>query len=123
MDYLKIIYGANIVVAGWVGLSALFFSKSATTTVFGDAYAISEYMKLVGSLWLAIAILSVFGLFKPIVFCPVLLIQLIYKGIWLLIVALPALISGNDFPKGMALFFLIWVIVLPFVIPWKYIFA
>jgi len=68
---------------------------------------------------LAIAILSVLGLWKPIVFSSVLLLQLIYKGTWLLSVAIPALRNGSDFPKAMALFFVVWVVVLPFLIPWK----
>jgi hypothetical protein len=45
-------------------------------------------------------------------------VQLIYKTTWLLIVALHAIRNNKPYPTGMALFFLIWVLVLPFVIPW-----
>jgi hypothetical protein len=76
----------------------------------------------VGSLWLSIAVLSTFGLFNPIPFSAVLLVQLIYKATWLAVVALPAIINSQPYPKGMALFFLAWVVVLPFVIPWGYFF-
>jgi hypothetical protein len=75
-------------------------------------------MRLVGSLWLAIAALSILGLWKPLVYAPVLLLQLMYKGSWLLKVALPAVYQRKEFPKAMTVFFLIWVFVLPFVIPW-----
>lgn len=119
MMSLKLIYIANILVAGWIGISALFFPKTAISSVFTNAYAPSELVRLVGCLWLSIAILSVLGLWKPLVFSPVLLIQLIYKGAWLLVVALPAILSNAPFPKGMASFFLFWVLILPFVIPWK----
>jgi len=68
-------------------------------------------------------ILSILGLFFPIKMSPVLLLQLIYKSSWLLFAALPAMMQGNPFPKSMAIFFLIWVLVLPFVIPWKVLFS
>ena len=116
---LKLIYTANILVAGWIGISSTFFPKSAIASVFENAYEPTELVRLVGCLWLAIALLSALGLWKPIVFSPVLLIQLIYKGCWLLVVAIPAISNGSNFPKGMAVFFVIWVIVLPFIIPWK----
>ena len=113
------VYIANIVVAGWIGITSVFNSNRAATTVFQNAYQSSEVMRLVGCLWLAIAILSVLGLWRPISFSPVLLVQLIYKGTWLLVVALPAIKAKQHYPTGMAMFFLIWVLVLPFIIPWS----
>lgn len=116
---MKFIYIANILVAGWISISSLFFPRYATATVFSGAYPQSEIMRLVGCLWLAIAVLSLLGLWKPILFSPILLVQLIYKATWLLVVALPAIHQQQKYPKGMALFFLIWVVILPFFIPWK----
>jgi hypothetical protein len=52
----------------------------------------------------------------------ILVLQLIYKGTWLLVVALPAIKSQQAYPTGMAGFFLVWVLVLPLVIPWGIIF-
>jgi len=49
----------------------------------------------------------------------VLVFQLIYKSSWLIFAAIPAILIANPYPKAMAVFFLIWVLVLPFVIPWK----
>ncbi|GGI57345.1 hypothetical protein [Winogradskyella haliclonae] len=120
---LKIVYVANIIVAGWIGITSLFYPKTAANSIFETIYGNSEYIRLIGALWLSISVLSVFGLFKPENFSPVLIMQLIYKGSWLLVVALPAIINGASYPKGMASFFLVWVIVLPFVIPWKSLFA
>lgn len=116
---LKIVYVLNILVAGQIALSAISNPKVAAMTTFGAAYPPSEVIRLVGCLWLGIAVLSVLGLLRPLTFSPVLLLQLIYKGTWLLVVALPALRSGAPFPRTMALFFVAWVLVLPFVIPWK----
>ena len=119
MIALRIIYVLNILVAGQIAISAISSPKNAAMTTFGNAYESTEVMKLVGCLWLGIAVLSVLGLFKPITFSPVLLLQLIYKGSWLLLVALPAIKTASPYPKTMAGFFLVWVIVLPFLIPWK----
>lgn len=119
---LKIVYLANILVAGWISITSLFFPKTAMTSVFEGAFVYSESFRLVGALWGAIFLLSILGLFFPMKMSLVLLFQLIYKGSWLIFAALPAMMSQQPFPKGMAFFFLIWVLVLPFVIPWSYLF-
>lgn len=118
MVALKIIYVANIIVAGWISITSIFSPKNSAITVFQNAYQPTEVIRLVGCLWLAIAVLSILGLWRPISFSPILLVQLIYKGTWLLVVALPAIKDKQPYPTGMAMFFLIWVLVLPFVIPW-----
>jgi hypothetical protein len=105
MTALKIIYIANIIVAGWISITSLFFPKLSATTVFSKAYQPTELIRLVGCLWLAITILSILGLWRPLTFSPVLLLQLIYKATWLLIVALPAIKNNQPYPTGMALFF------------------
>lgn len=119
---MKFIYAANVLVAGWIALTSLVSPKLAARTVFSGAYTPTEVMRLVGCLWLAIALLSVAGLFRPQEFALVFLLQLLYKGTWLLAVALPAWRSGQPFPVGMAVFFVAWVLVLPFFIPWKALF-
>lgn len=116
---LKIVYIANILVAGWIAYVAITDPARSAATTFAASYPATEVIRLVGCLWLAIAILSVLGLFRPLTFAPVLLLQVIYKGSWLLVVALPALRTGVAFPRGIAAFFVVWVLVLPFVIPWK----
>jgi hypothetical protein len=123
MIALKIVYFANIIVAGWISISSLFYPKTAQTTVFEQNFAYSEAIRLVGALWFAIFILSILGLFYPEKMSLVLLFQLIYKSSWLIFAALPAMMNNQPYPKGMAIFFIIWVVVLPFVIPWKTIFG
>jgi hypothetical protein len=118
MIALKIVYAANIIVAGWISITSVFAPNKSAVTVFQNAYQPNEVVRLVGCLWLAIAILSILGLWRPISFSPILLVQLIYKGTWLLVVALPAMKNNQPYPTGMALFFLVWVLVLPFIIPW-----
>ncbi len=123
MSLIKVVYLANIIVAGWISITSLFFPAVAERTVFANAFAYSEAIRLVGALWWAIFILSILGLFWPQQMSLVLLFQLIYKGSWLLFAALPAIIQSNPYPKGMAFFFVVWVLILPFVIPWSQIFS
>ena len=118
MIALKIVYIANIIVAGWISITSIFSPKRSAASVFQNAYQPTEVIRLVGCLWLAIAVLSILGLWRPISFSPILLVQLIYKGTWLLVVAYPAIKNNQAYPSGMAGFFLVWVLVLPFVIPW-----
>lgn len=119
MILLKLVYMANILVAGWISITSLFFPKVAAATIFQNAYPTNEVIRLVGCLWFAIAVLSVFGLWQPVIFSPVLLLQFIYKGTWLLLVAIPAIINKQSYPSSMAVFFFVWVLVLPFSIPWS----
>ncbi|MEO0895098.1 MAG: hypothetical protein AAFY71_01680 [Bacteroidota bacterium] len=116
MVYLM--YIANIIVAGWISISSLFFPKTAHLTVFQGNLAYSEAIRLVGALWWAIFLMSVLGLFFPEKMRFVFLFQLIYKSSWLLVAALPAILHKQPYPSAMAAFFMVWVILLPFVIPW-----
>lgn len=118
MTAIKLVYLANIIVAGYIGVTSLFLPRLSSATIFQNCYPNTDTIRLVGCLWLAIAVLSILGLWRPLTFSPVLLLQLIYKGCWLLVVALPAMRNNQGYPSGMATFFLVWVIVLPFVIPW-----
>jgi len=118
MTLLKLVFLANMVVAGWIGITSLFFPKLSAVTIFQNSYQPTDIIRLVGCLWLGIALLSILGFWRPLIFSPVLLLQLVYKSMWLLIVALPAIKNKQTYPLGMSLFFLIWVVVLPFAIPW-----
>ena len=119
---LKLVYLANILVAGWISISCLFTPSKAVVTIFSNTIAFSDIIRLVGALWGGIFVLSILGMFFPKRMVVVLLFQLIYKGTWLLVVAIPAIFAKKAYPEGMAVFFFIWCLLLPFVIPWKDIF-
>jgi len=123
MTLAKLMFLANVLLAGWISLNCMFTPLKAKTVVFEDAFQYSESIRLVGCLWFGIFLLSVFGLVFTEKMNLVFLFQFIYKGSWLLLVALPAIKSGSVFPKGMAIYFLIWVLILPFVIDWKNTFS
>lgn len=72
----------------------------------------------------AFSALSLLGLRYPLQMLPLLMWELVWKSIWLLIVALPLWSSGqmDESTYGVASSCLL-VLIIPFVIPWRYVFA
>ncbi len=68
---------------------------------------------------------SVLGLFSPVPMSPLLLIQVVYKTLWLLVFVLPRLVGGRsgEVPWGISLTFLGIVLAYPWVIPWRQVFG
>ena len=73
------------------------------------------------SFWAALAALMGLGIRHPLKMLPLLLIQLLYKTIWLLAVGLPMWRAGT--PLAMTKDMLIPAIIDVIVIPWPYVFA
>ncbi len=125
LTFLRIIYFSNILVAGTVAIMTLGFNSFATEHLFGDLATDSNSSYITGSFWTAITICSMLGLIFPYNFSPVLVIQIIYKSLYLFRKFLPDLISGNIGERntiGMSIFFFIWIIILPIFVPWRYLF-
>ncbi|MEM7626030.1 MAG: hypothetical protein AAF333_10420 [Planctomycetota bacterium] len=94
---LRGVYVANVLVAGWVGLTSLLSPAAAYTAVFTGTVSGEDSdlaVRLIGCLWAAIAIVSAAGLVWPTGMAGVLLIQLVYKSLWLIAVALPLVLRG-----------------------------
>lgn len=119
---LRCIFFANVIVAGYISLTSLFSPKVAQSIIFEGAFKYSEAIRLIGALWSAVFILSCVGVIFPLQMQMVLVFQVLYKLTWLLCVAVPSVIKNQSYPKSMAVFFWVWVIVLPFVIKWTLIF-
>ncbi|WP_409273283.1 hypothetical protein V1499_01755 [Neobacillus sp. SCS-31] len=67
--------------------------------------------------------LSVLGLRYPLQMLPVLLWELVWKSVWLIIVALPMWISGHmDNSTLETAIACLLVVIFPFVIPWRFVF-
>jgi len=80
---------------------------------------------ITGSLWTAVLLCSIAGLFHPIIFAPILRRQVLYKAVWLVFNILPRLRNADsrkDIHWGMAVSFLLIVIFYPLVIPWSVLF-
>jgi len=93
LGWLKFMYVYTIIGGGGAGIAVIAapeFVKKVTDWP-GTSWLL---LGLAGSVFLAFGITSVFALRSPVKFAPVLLLQLIYKAIWLLCVLLPQLIRG-----------------------------
>lgn len=126
MNPLLIPYAFNILVLVPVGLLTLFGGAAGVRLVFQDKFPESEGIRtILGSLWTAILVASILGLFYPVPMSPLLLIQVVYKSLWLAVFVLPRLLGGRggEVPWGIAAAFLVIVVSYPWVIPWAQLFG
>jgi len=92
--WLKVMYIYTIVVAGTFGLGNILMPRTVSSLLgLPDPEPITT--GITASVYLAFAVLSVFGLRSPLRFAPVLLLQLVYKSIWFIGVILPMLVTGR----------------------------
>lgn len=122
MNFLLIPYFANIVILIPVALGSLTGLLPISRGHFPES---TGWRTMTGSLWTGILVCSIMGLFYPIIFAPILLLQVIYKTLWLIFYVLPRLknaISRKEIHWGIAASFLFIVIFYPLVIPWNLLF-
>lgn len=118
---LQIMYAAAVLGAGVVGVVTLFLPEQAARHVFAGEASVDPYMRILGALWLALGLVGVLGLIQPEAFVPLLLIQLIYKTVWLGVVGLPEVLRGNR-GAGLLVFtglFAAWVAALLILVPFR----
>ena len=108
---LRALYLMNFVFLGSGVFSTLAGHEGAWDPVKGAAFC----------LWGTLALLSGVGLRYPLAMLPVLLFQLIYKGLWLALIALPhwPAFESLRITDVMLIGFAVDLIV----IPWPYVFA
>jgi hypothetical protein len=119
-------YIFNIIVLIPVGLLTLLGGERGGQLACQNKFPESEgFRTILGSLWTAILIGSALGLFFPITMSALLLIQVIYKTIWLLVYAMPRMLKqgSNEVPWGLASTFLVIIVSYPWVIPWGQLFG
>ncbi|MEL7429593.1 MAG: hypothetical protein AAFN43_06300 [Pseudomonadota bacterium] len=111
-NWLLPAYVANIAIL--VPVCWSLFASGSVAGVFEGRVAESDGLRLlVASLYLAILAASVGGLFFPVFFAPLLLLQVFYKACWLLVFILPLYLSGEPLPTGISVTFIIIVVSYP----------
>jgi len=126
MTPLLLPYIFNIFVLIPIGLLTLLGGEKGGQLACQGKFPESEgFRTILGSLWTAILIGSVLGLFFPITMSALLLIQVIYKTLWLLVYVMPRMLKqrSKEVPWGIALTFLVIVVSYPWVIPWGQLFG
>ncbi len=119
-------YIFNIIVLIPVGLLTLLGGERGGQLACQNKFPESEgFRTILGSLWTAILLGSILGLIYPVPMSPILLIQVVYKTLWLLVFVTPRLLSGRrlEVPWGISLTFILIVVSYPWVIPWGRLFG
>ena len=122
MSAPQVLFWANILILVPIGFGTLLKPSLTDHGVFAES---AGWRTLVGSLWVAILACSVLGLVWPSSFAWLLVFQVIYKSVWLLVYAAPRVLSGRhqENPAGIALSFVVIVLIWPWFIPWRQLFA
>lgn len=119
---LRVMYIANIFVAGGLGL-AFIISPSAIASLFGATAEVSMWAAgYAYSFMVAIAIFALLGLRSPLKFSTILLVQAATKIIWIFAIFLPALVSGStpSWTIMLLVLFALWATGDLAVTPWRH---
>lgn len=122
--WLKGMYRYTIFVAGGFGLGVVFFPGTILPALRVPAQD-PVTLGLYGSVALASALVAILGLGSPLKFVPLLLLQLVYKPIWLAVFAIPLFIKGQ-FPLHVVFnsaVFVTFIIGDLIAIPFSYVFS
>lgn len=122
MNLLLIPFLANMAILVPVAFGALIGLLPISSGHFPNS---PGWRTITESLWTAILVCSIAGLFHPIVFALILLLQIIYKTAWLVFYVRPRLRNADSRKEihwGIAVSFLLIVIFYPLVIPWSVLF-
>ena len=122
--WLKGMYVYTIAVAGFLGLGIIVMPEVIRTKL---PWPVAEptAFGVVGSIYVACGLLAILGLRSPLKFVPLLLLQLFYKSVWFIGVALPLCVSGvfPSYALPMAIIFATFIVGDLIAIPFSYIFA
>jgi hypothetical protein len=121
MKQIRLAYVANILILLPIAIPTVFRLFPTDAGSFTESVG---WRTLVGALWFGILVLSILGLRHPFRYCPVLLLQLVYKSTWLAVYAAPRILRGDfaSVPWAIAGSFAAIVLIWPFIIPWRSLF-
>lgn len=112
---MRVVYVGTFLGVGYSAWSTLVTHATPWDPLRGVAF----------SFWAAYATLMILGLWNPLRMVPLLLLQLLYKSVWLVAVAIPLARAGplDATAAQLVRIFVVAVVVDLFVIPWSYVIA
>ena len=122
MSLLQVAYVLDILVSLPVALTTLLGNERLAPVLFRESLPESDNFRIIlGSLWMAVLFTCVAGLLFPVAMSPVLILQIIYKALWLLLFAMPRWLSGRkkEVPKRIVVICILTLLAFPWVIPWE----
>lgn len=103
-------------------LMAAFVATEAWTTILTHQGAWDHVKAVAFCVWAAYSTLSVFGLFQPLKWLPIVIFMIFYKSLWLLVVAFPlwraGTLAGSPAEEMTGVFLMIPLPIIA--VPWKY---
>ncbi len=122
--WLRFMYLYTIVGAGLFGLGIV-IKPEMIKAVFRWPAEEPISLGIVGSVYVAFGIVSLFGFRHPLKFAPILLLQLCYKAVWFAGVVAPLLVSGRFPSYGLltVVIFATYIVGDLIAIPFPYVFA
>lgn len=122
--WLKFMYLYTAVVAGAIGLAEI-LAPVRVQSMFDMPAQDPMVFGLGGSVFLALGLVAILGIRAPLKYCPVLLVELAYKLIWLCGVVVPIALRG-EFPVSsmvQVVIFGTFVVGDLIAIPFRYVFS
>ena len=122
--WIRGMYIYTIVTSGFLGLGIIFVPDVIKARLPWPVEEPTAF-GVVGSLYVALGLLAILGLRSPLKFIPVLLIELIYKSVWIIGVCIPLLVN-SQFPRyamPTLVIFVTFIIGNLIAIPFHYVFA
>jgi hypothetical protein len=121
---LRIAFLVDAAVTAPIAWAALTGRTSWLQLLLGDAFdANRSAQRLLGVIWIALFVGLIAGVARPALMAPLLVLQLIYKALWLILAFwFRGTSDYPDPPLRMAGLFVLYVAIYPWVIPWETLF-
>ncbi len=122
--WLKAMYLYTVVGAGGFGLAMLVFPRAVQSAFRFPPQDLAVF-KLFGSVLVAAGLIAIPALRSPLKFVPLLLLQLVYKPVWIAAAAVPVFFKGQ-FPLYLVVItviFITYIIGDLVAIPFAYLFS
>ena len=104
-------------------LMATMLAYDVWSYIFGHQGVWDNREGMVWSVWAGFSTLAILGVFHPLRMIPILLLEILYKGLWLILVAWPlwkaGTLTGSPAMATTAVFLPVVIVVL--IMPWGYV--
>jgi len=105
-------------------LMLVFLGKESWTTIFTHKGTWNPMNAMAWCIWASYSLLSILGIIHPLKMLPIVMLEILYKVIWLILVAYP-LWSSNQLagsPAEEMTYSFLYVILPIIAMPWRYFF-
>ena len=104
-------------------MMAAFLGPYQFLALFGETAHWSGWQGAGHSIFAALSLIALLGVFHPLKLLPVMLFELIWKTLWLLAIAMTAWLEHREIPDILDLWAtIIGVVIMIVIIPWRYTF-